>query len=84
MVRYGHLVEQVQELLEQHELPPRCIEIELTENVLQTGSATIASLRRLRAHGIAIARDDFGTGFSSLQQLARIPFTEKSSVFKIV
>jgi diguanylate cyclase (GGDEF)-like protein len=68
-------VEQVQDLLEQHELPPRCIEIELTENVLQTGSATIASLRRLRAHGIAIALDDFGTGFSSLASLEQLPLT---------
>jgi diguanylate cyclase (GGDEF)-like protein len=68
-------VEQVQELLEQHKLPPRCIEIELTENVLQTGSATIASLRRLRAHGIAIALDDFGTGFSSLTSLEQLPLT---------
>jgi len=68
-------VEQVQELLEQHKLPPRCIEIELTENVLQTGSATIASLRRLRAHGIAIALDDFGTGFSSLASLEQLPLT---------
>ena len=68
-------VEQVQELLEEYELPPRCIEIELTENVLQTGSATIASLRRLRAHGIAIALDDFGTGFSSLASLEQLPLT---------
>ena len=68
-------VEQVVELLEQHKLPSRCIEIELTENVLQTGSATIASLRRLRAHGIAIALDDFGTGFSSLASLEQLPLT---------
>ena len=68
-------VEQVQELLEEYDLPPRCIEIELTENVLQTGSATIASLRRLRAHGIAIALDDFGSGFSSLASLEQLPLT---------
>lgn len=68
-------VDQIQELLEQHRLPARCIEIELTENVLQTGSATIASLRRLRAHGIAIALDDFGTGFSSLASLEQLPLT---------
>jgi diguanylate cyclase (GGDEF)-like protein len=68
-------VDQVQELLEQYKLPARCIEIELTENVLQTGSATIASLRRLRAHGIAIALDDFGTGFSSLSSLEQLPLT---------
>jgi diguanylate cyclase (GGDEF)-like protein len=68
-------VDQIQDLLEQHRLPARCIEIELTENVLQTGSATIASLRRLRAHGIAIALDDFGTGFSSLASLEQLPLT---------
>jgi diguanylate cyclase (GGDEF)-like protein len=68
-------VDQIQELLEQHRLPARCIEIELTENVLQTGSATIASLRRLRASGIAIALDDFGTGFSSLASLEQLPLT---------
>jgi diguanylate cyclase (GGDEF)-like protein len=68
-------VEQVQALLEEHKLPPRCIEIELTESVLQTGIATIASLRRLRAHGIAIALDDFGTGFSSLASLEQLPLT---------
>jgi diguanylate cyclase (GGDEF)-like protein len=68
-------VEQVQTLLAQHKLPPSCIEIELTENVLQTGSTTIASLHRLRAQGIAIALDDFGTGFSSLTSLEQLPLS---------
>jgi diguanylate cyclase (GGDEF)-like protein len=69
------LVDQVLELLEQHDLPSRCIEIELTESVLQTGRAAIESLHRLRAHGIAIALDDFGTGFSSLAALQQLPLT---------
>jgi len=68
-------VDQVMALLKEHKLPPRCIEIELTENVLQTGSTTIAALRRLRAHGIDIALDDFGTGFSSLASLEQLPLT---------
>jgi diguanylate cyclase (GGDEF)-like protein len=68
-------VEQVQALLQEYKLPAGCIEIELTENVLQTGSATIASLHRLRAHGIAIALDDFGTGFSSLASLEQLPLS---------
>jgi diguanylate cyclase (GGDEF)-like protein len=68
-------VEQVQTLLQQYKLPPSCIEIELTENVLQTGSATIASLHRLQANGIAIALDDFGTGFSSLTSLEQLPLS---------
>ncbi|MFL6605940.1 MAG: EAL domain-containing protein [Steroidobacteraceae bacterium] len=68
-------VEQVQALLAEYKLPPTCIEIELTENVLQTGSATIASLHRLHAYGIAIALDDFGTGFSSLASLEQLPLS---------
>ncbi len=55
-------VERVQQLLKEYNLPPRCIELELTETVLQTGAVTIETLRRLRAHGVAIALDDFGTG----------------------
>jgi diguanylate cyclase (GGDEF)-like protein len=68
-------VEQLLALLAEYKLPPTCIEIELTENVLQTGSATIASLHRLHAHGIAIALDDFGTGFSSLASLEQLPLS---------
>jgi diguanylate cyclase (GGDEF)-like protein len=71
----GRFVERVQELLREFRLPARCIEIELTENVLQTGPATIEALRRLRAHGVAIALDDFGTGYSSLTSLERLPLT---------
>lgn len=68
-------VERVQRLLLEHQLPSSCIEIELTESVLQTGPATIESLRRLRALGIAIALDDFGTGYSSLASLEQLPIT---------
>jgi len=65
----------LQELLHEHKLPARCIEIELTENVLQTGPATIETLRQLRGLGIAIALDDFGTGYSSLASLEQLPLT---------
>jgi diguanylate cyclase (GGDEF)-like protein len=68
-------VERLQELLQEHKLPARCIEIELTENVLQTGPATIETLRQLRSLGIAIALDDFGTGYSSLASLEQLPLT---------
>jgi diguanylate cyclase (GGDEF)-like protein len=63
------------ELLRTHSLPTHCIEIELTESVLQTGVATIDALRALRAQGIAIALDDFGTGYSSLASLEQLPLT---------
>lgn len=71
----SRFVDRVMELLQQHQLPPNCIEIELTENVLQTGAATIEVLRCLRANGISIALDDFGTGYSSLASLEQLPLT---------
>jgi diguanylate cyclase (GGDEF)-like protein len=68
-------VERVMDLLREHRLPARCIEIELTENVLQTGAATIEVLRQLRDQGVAIALDDFGIGYSSLASLEQLPLT---------
>ena len=56
-------------------MPAECLEIELTENVLQTGPTTIAALHRLRELGVSIALDDFGTGYSSLTSLERLPLT---------
>jgi diguanylate cyclase (GGDEF)-like protein len=68
-------VDRLRDLLRTHRLPPRCIEIELTESVLQTGASTIDALKRLRAHGVAIALDDFGTGYSSFASLEQLPLT---------
>jgi diguanylate cyclase (GGDEF)-like protein len=68
-------VRRVQALLEEYRLPARCIEIELTESVLQTGRATVDAVRQLREFGIGIALDDFGTGYSSLASLERLPLT---------
>jgi len=71
----SRFVDRVKSLLREHRLPPRCIEIELTETVLQTGRITLESLEQLRAHGIPIALDDFGTGYSSLASLQQLPLT---------
>jgi diguanylate cyclase (GGDEF)-like protein len=68
-------VEQVARTLEATGLPPSALELEITETVLQTGSATIDSLRRLRTLGVAIALDDFGIGYSSLTSLEQLPIT---------
>jgi diguanylate cyclase (GGDEF)-like protein len=62
-------------LLREFRLPEHCIELELTESVLQTGHVTIESLRRLQSHDIAIALDDFGTGYSSLASLENLPLS---------
>ncbi len=65
----------VERLLQQHGVTADHIEIELTENVLQTGAATIETLHQLRRLGIGIALDDFGSGYSSLASLEQLPLT---------
>jgi diguanylate cyclase (GGDEF)-like protein len=56
-------------------LAPERLEIELTEAaVLQYGGATLALLTQLRALGVTVALDDFGTVYSSLSSLLRFPF----------
>jgi diguanylate cyclase (GGDEF)-like protein len=68
-------VSRLEALLREYELPAHCLEIELTETVLQTGAHTIKTLDQLRAIGVSIALDDFGTGYSSLASLQRLPLT---------
>ena len=68
-------VGRLEELLREYDLPARCLELELTESVLQTGAHTIKTLDQLRAMGVAIALDDFGTGYSSLASLQQLPLT---------
>jgi len=68
-------VSRLEELLREYDLPARCVELELTESVLQTGSHTIKTLDQLRSIGVSVALDDFGTGYSSLASLQRLPLT---------
>jgi diguanylate cyclase (GGDEF)-like protein/PAS domain S-box-containing protein len=70
----GHLVETVRQTLEATGLPPRLLKIELTESAAANNpDAVIAVLQKLRALGIELLIDDFGTGFSSLSRLTRFP-----------
>lgn len=71
----GRFVEQILALLAEYRLPTHCIELELTESMLQTGSATVEALRVLKSHGFGIALDDFGTGYSSLTSLEQLPLS---------
>jgi diguanylate cyclase (GGDEF)-like protein len=68
-------VEQVARTLELTGLPAGALELEITETVVQTGSATVESLHQLRALGVSVALDDFGIGYSSLTSLEQLPIT---------
>lgn len=74
--RGGDFAAEVIETLEKHGLPPNALELEITENiVLDHDDVALEKLRDLRAFGVGIAFDDFGTGYASLSLLKRYPLT---------
>ena len=73
--RNGALLQTVKDALERASLPPRRLELEITETVLLDRSDhVLATLHALRALGVRISMDDFGTGYSSLSYLRSFPF----------
>ena len=72
--RGGALETLVTSALDESGLPPRALEIEITEGVLVEDLPEIGqTLARLRELGVRIAVDDFGTRYSSLSYLRRFP-----------
>jgi len=71
------LADRVTELVLAQELDPRHMVLEVTESAVAThlGSA-LENLSRLRMKGFGLSIDDYGTGYSSMQQLSHIAFTE--------
>jgi len=69
------LVDIVLDALTGSGLLPQRLELEITESVmLERTEANISTLHQLRALGVAIVLDDFGTGFSSLRYVQQFPF----------
>ncbi len=82
------LVATVHGILQWTGLPPRLLELELTEGMLiENVSSTRATLQGLKAMGVTLAIDDFGTGYSSLSYLKHFPLDrlkiDKSFVHEI-
>jgi EAL domain-containing protein (putative c-di-GMP-specific phosphodiesterase class I)/AmiR/NasT family two-component response regulator len=73
----GKFVEQLTALVNAHGIAPETLIWEVTETmVMQNLSQSLVNLGRLRLAGFGLAMDDYGIGYSSLQQLSRCPFTE--------
>jgi diguanylate cyclase (GGDEF)-like protein len=71
------LMYEVQALLMETGLPPRLLELEITEGVLMENvNANIALLHKIQAAGIHLSIDDFGTGYSSMAYLKRFPIDQ--------
>jgi diguanylate cyclase (GGDEF)-like protein len=73
--QHGDLVGLVHSILLETGLHPGRLELEITEGVLiEDFDRGLSLLRRLKALGVRIAMDDFGSGYSSLTYLQSFPF----------
>jgi len=71
------LPERVAALLGKHKVAPKRLQLELTETgLLAGGQDPIRVMNALRAIGVGLSVDDFGTGQSSLAYLQRLPVNE--------
>jgi len=69
--------DRISECLKQHGVDPAMIMVEITESAAMSDpQVTMDILARLRVKNLGLSVDDFGTGFSSLKQLYRMPFNE--------
>ena len=72
---HGDVVSLVHSILLETGLAPGRLELEITEGVLiEDFDRGLALLRRLKALGVRISMDDFGSGYSSLSYLQAFPF----------
>jgi diguanylate cyclase (GGDEF)-like protein/PAS domain S-box-containing protein len=70
----GDFVDTVRRALDKHELPPRALELEVTESALVDDiDGVVGRLEALAKLGVEFALDDFGTGYSNLSYLKRFP-----------
>ena len=68
------LVDYIKETLEDYQIDPSLLELEITENIFaEKKDEVINILNRLKALGLKISLDDFGTGYSSLNYLTFMP-----------
>ncbi len=76
--RHSNLPDLVSSILEEAQLPPQYLELELTEGVaMDAPERAITVMDDLHARGVRMSLDDFGTGYSSLNYL------KKFNVYKL-
>jgi diguanylate cyclase (GGDEF)-like protein len=72
-----NLPRQVAELLGKHRIPAQQLTLEVTESAAMVDpDRAVAVLEALRASGVGVSIDDFGTGNASIEYLAKLPASE--------
>jgi diguanylate cyclase (GGDEF)-like protein len=73
-LQYSNFAEDITQILQEFEVNPNAIELEITESVVMGDDENIVDkLGELKNLGVHLAIDDFGTGYSSLSYLKRLP-----------
>ena len=68
------LLSTIKNTLEECDLPPECLELEITEHALIDDPEALSStLEAIVNHQVSLSLDDFGTGFSSMQHIHLFP-----------
>ena len=68
------LVERLTEVVKQHNVPPEYIEFELTESAFyKETDSLLRIMSEIKKAGFRLSMDDFGSGYSSLNLLRRLP-----------
>lgn len=71
------LADKITRMVRNNGIDTQYIVLEITESAVMTNAAqALENLARLCMHGFSLSIDDYGTGYSSMQQLTRIPFSE--------
>jgi diguanylate cyclase (GGDEF)-like protein len=73
-LKSGRLIQEVRQVLDETGIVPRALELELSEDTLNGKVEDIIEpMKELKRMGVAIALNDFGTGYSPLSYLQRLP-----------
>jgi EAL domain-containing protein (putative c-di-GMP-specific phosphodiesterase class I) len=74
-LKQSDIIAIIKNMIDQFDIPHELVELELTENIVfQDADRSFDDLFELKALGVSLAMDDFGSGFSTLRHLAHIPF----------
>ena len=73
------IVEQYTKIVRENDIPITCVPLEITESASVYGQKVVKVAERLLQSGFKLHIDDFGSGYSSMESLSRLPF----SVLKI-
>jgi EAL domain-containing protein (putative c-di-GMP-specific phosphodiesterase class I) len=74
LFKRGDFIQTVSGVLKEADFQPDCLEMEINESIIVQDEKTVfAGLKKLKEIGIRLTVDDFGSGFSSLSYLKKLP-----------